>query len=1712
MSHVNYRQAIKIFAVLICLISACPLKAAERPNIIFVLCDDLGPGDIGILWQNGREGTQKFSTPHLDTFAQEGMILTRHYCPAPVCAPSRGSLLTGRHQGHCAVRDQQFDKELPDEYTLGSVMQKAGYATAAIGKWGLQGGKYVLCWPGQRGDRSPELEPGHALLRGFDYFYGYTGHVDGHYHYPFEDNRPMYDGYKDVTDGLAKCYTTDLFTARTKKWIEDHHEAHSEQPFFIYLAYDTPHSKQQVPTTSHLTAESNYPEGGGLTGGVQWNEDASGGQINTAKGIVNKGMHPAFANAVGDDGQPWPEPATRHVTMVRRIGDAVEDIVQLLKDLGIDEDTLIVFTSDNGTHPADRHQPDYFDTFGPYDGRKRDMWEGGIRMPTLVRWPSVIAAGSKSDSPSQSHDWMATFSDLVGMQPPALCDGVSIAPTLTGRGKQRLGIVYSEYSQPGGRTADYIEFEPSRRGRPQDQMQSILIGDYKGVRVDIKNQNTLFEVYHTLDDIKETTNLAGMPGVPTQQQFEAAVLRLRRTDPSAPRPYDNALIPSLTGDAIRPGLIRKEYPGDFDWVPQFHNLTPSDQTVVNGLVPTAGAQQFVGFLTVPVDGVYDFALTTPQGKAIVRLHDALLINADTNYAASTKALSGAIALQAGLHPLRINYLAGTDAAPLTLEWRLPGGEMTAIPSDQFCLCENTEDVNTSLAFLIRDDWMRQAAAPSESGPLTAEDDAAGGCDGIKDGLAGFHTQQEQDPWWQVDLGSVVPLSQIVLWNRTGGGSAVQRARQLVVRLSADGQAWEEIYRHDGSLFYGFSGGVPLTVSAPGKTARYVRVGLADNEYFHLDEVEVYGTDNLETNLALDRPATQSSTSNWSTPRKKPVSVSFRIAAGEALDLATATRTLMEGSDRLSSYDSALAELQERYDEAGADADFQELYIDTRQLRRELILSHPTLDFDRLLINKRPPPRYHAHMCEQYLGRNSAAGPGLVILDSWRDDPQATVLLEGKLPEGSVLHPDLSFDAERVIFSFADHTVVKNDNVTIPIHQGRASRGFDNNKYGRQRFLLYEATLDGETVRQLTGTPSDPMETAFNRATVLIEDLDPCYMPDGGIVFTSTRSQNFGRCHGGVYKPAFLLYRAEADGSNIRQISFAEANEWDPSVLPDGRIIYTRWDYINRHNTWFQSLWTTKPDGTATDHYYGNYTRNPCVISEAHSIPGSNQVVATAAAHHFITGGSIITVDTQQGRDGPGPLTRITPEVHFPETEGWDTNGCYATPYPLSEELFLAAYTTEPINYGERPSDAAFGIYLVDSLGGRELIYRDAEVSCFTPLPVRPRSVPPVIPSILPDPDQSPATGMCYVQDVYQCPEPIPEGSIKYLRINRIHDQPTPYFTIRSRANQEVVKSVIGVVPVNEDGSAAFEVPADTGFQLQALDENGMAVMTMRSLMYVRPGEVMGCVGCHEYQAAGQAAAAHSPPRMVVNTPEPLPGPQYEGGFSFMRTVQPVLDRHCIRCHGLGEKPAGDLNLLADHAYASLTSRPGLVAIALSNQETFVSSPMDYFAHAGRLADILLAGKMGEQIIDLPRDDLNRIIAWLDLNGQQFGDYSFNRVEDRTADPEGEQRLREAVSEKFGPAMAGRPFAALVNVGQPDESLILRAPLALESGGWGQHSDTGWDSEQHPEFQRFQQLVDAAIAPMPYVDVQGTCAQQPCVCGSCWVRELTQQGNASVQTE
>ena len=310
----------------------------------------------------------------------------------------------------------------------------------------------------------------------------------------------------------------------------------------------------------------------------------------------------------------------------------------------------------------------------------------------------------------------------------------------------------------------------------------------------------------------------------------------------------------------------------------------------------------------------------------------------------------------------------------------------------------------------------------------------------------------------------------------------------------------------------------------------------------------------------------------------------------------------------------------------------------RRLRRRILFAHPDLQFDRLLCVQRDVPysRFN-HMIDQYLGRFSHAGPGLVVIENWRTFPEKKLLLAGKLPTGCVLNPDLHWDADRVIFAFCDHTrKPEADAEALKVPKVDPSETLDRATVHR-RYFIYECAIDGSWVRQLTGGPGDPMETAGGRQTVLIEDMDPCYLPDGGFVFTSTRCQTFGRCHWGRYTPSFLLYRGEVPpvgapapyDCRIRRLSFGEANEWEPSVLDDGRIAFTRW------------------------------------------------LVATATPHHGITGGSLYILDPRKGEDGLAPITRLTPEVPFPESEGWKQPGTYAAPMPVNDTLFFASYCDDP---------------------------------------------------------------------------------------------------------------------------------------------------------------------------------------------------------------------------------------------------------------------------------------------------------------------------------------------------------------------------------------------------------------------------------------------------
>ena len=678
---------------------------AKPPNIIFILTDDLGWGDVGVMFQNGRAAANDRSepwgfTPNLDRMAAEGARLTDHYCAAPVCAPSRASILTGLSQGHANVRDNQFDKALEANHTLASVLKQAGYATVAVGKWGLQGGgetaeEDTMTAEGDHVNPNWTATP---MKRGFDDYFGYMRHADGHEHYPKEapytdhqKSKQVWDGTNNITPELDKCYTADLWTAWAKQWIVKHEQTRATQPFFMYLAYDTPHATQELPTQA-------YPAGGGLRGGMQW-LGTPGHMINTASGTIDSWFHPDYRNATYDDDHnpatpevAWPDVDKRYATAIRRLDDAVADIQQELKDLKIDQDTLVIFTSDNGPSiesyiPHEPLRADFFDSFGPFDGIKRDCWEGGLRVPTLARWPGHIPAGRVVGTPSISYDWMRTFAEAADLPVPAEVDGVSLLPELTGQGRQPdPGYLYVEYFQ-NGRTPNYAKFSPNHRGRQRKQMQTVRMGDYVGVRYDIKSQAEPFEIYHVTTDPKEAIDLAAtMPAL--EQQFKALSLQARRPNDSAPRPYDNELVPASPVVPVKDGVRWQAYEGTFPWVPDFAILPAvaagtADSPRLDKLPRKQDAGlYFTGYLQIPADGNYTFSLETDSG-VVLRIHDATVIDADFDQP-DHNAKSGSIRLQAGLHPFRLYYARSSQDAPLLkLSWSGPGIDKEIIPDAVF---------------------------------------------------------------------------------------------------------------------------------------------------------------------------------------------------------------------------------------------------------------------------------------------------------------------------------------------------------------------------------------------------------------------------------------------------------------------------------------------------------------------------------------------------------------------------------------------------------------------------------------------------------------------------------------------------------------------------------------------------------------------------------------------------------------------------------------------------------------------------------------------------------------------------------------------------------------------------------------------------------------------------------------------------------------------
>ena len=715
-----------------------------------------------------------------------------------------------------------------------------------------------------------------------------------------------------------------------------------------------------------------------------------------------------------------------------------------------------------------------------------------------------------------------------------------------------------------------------------------------------------------------------------------------------------------------------------------------------------------------------------------------------------------------------------------------------------------------------------------------------------------------------------------------------------------------------------------------------------------------------------------------TPRE-PVPYS-RATYGVLGRTAALLRDLQSAGAGLATEERRLAALRRRWDELrrgeAGDGPWEDLWRRVHQLRRRIVLGNPLARFGPLLFVKRAPASF-SHQLTQYYGRYARPGGGLFVLDRPGKSMACRRLAGQELGPGSFQHPEVSHDGRRVLIAYC---------------------ALDSRRRHARYYHLYEVAADGGRPRRLTDGPYD--------------DFSPRYLPDGRIVFVSTRRGGFHRC-GSPGCPVYTLTVANADGSGIRLLSYHETQEWDPAVLHDGRILYTRWDYVDRHAVFGEHLWTTRPDGTAPAAFYGNLTRNPVGTWEARPVPGSHRVMATAAAHHAMTAGSIVLVDPDRGCDGLAPLTRLTPDVPFPESEfpvgrWFNASGVrhkpedppenrrwpghsYRTPLPLSERYFLAAYSYAALIGEPSPNPVnMFGLYLVDRFGNRELLYRDVNISSLWPVPLRPRRRPPVLPSRC-EP-AGPREGTFVLQNVYAASPPLPAGSVRRLRITQVLPKTTEG---RDRpavglAGGAPGKQVLGTVPVEPDGSAHFVAPAGVPLLFQALDDRGQAVQVMRSATYLQPGETTSCIGCHEPRTA--AALPPTSLRALRRTASRIrPAPDGARPFSYPLLVQPVLDRHCVRCHSAagGRKPPKGIVLTGEpqgHYTASYNALAPRVPVSSDTNGESLSRPGRFGARGSGVMRMLLRKEKGHTALALTAGDIERLATWMDTNALFYGTF------------------------------------------------------------------------------------------------------------------------------
>ena len=691
------------------------------------------------------------------------------------------------------------------------------------------------------------------------------------------------------------------------------------------------------------------------------------------------------------------------------------------------------------------------------------------------------------------------------------------------------------------------------------------------------------------------------------------------------------------------------------------------------------------------------------------------------------------------------------------------------------------------------------------------------------------------------------------------------------------------------------------------------------------------------------------------------------------------------------------------------------------------------------------------------------------------------------PEGQILDCDLSIDGREILFSW------------------RRQQGC-----GYQVFTI---NADGSGMKQLTEGPH--------------HNYNACWLPDGGIAFLSTRSARFAYCW---ISPVGILHRMERDGSGVIRLSANIVNDFTPSVLEDGRIIYSRWEYVDKPAIPIQSLWAIHPDGTGLAGFFGNRVLSPATFMEARSIPGTGKVLCLLASHNGPCRGAIGIVDIAYGNNAPAGIRNLTPEVDIGQPDKGDGNhirGSYENPFPIDANLFLVSKQ---------------GTLLVRNYEGTQLakvIGPKGGAGFYNPQPLRQRVRPPVIarqlamqppeqasqPPADADDDHAPVRWATVVlQDVYRGLEPaVGRGEIKEIcvveemrKVVRTDVKNRAFgfqFPVISAGATYAAKKVWGYAAVAADGSACFQVPAGRPIYFMALDGFGRAVQRMRTFTHLMAGETQGCVGCHEPRQ--QVAAA---PNASKCAPAPLRPPDWGQavGFDYARVVQPVLDAHCVTCHSGPTPPArvdlcGDATDFFNVSYEILArgrkrageaewDSPYVNWIPTYNgmeQNILEVTPNAWGSPRSKLADILLSrhpDTNGAPRLAMESGEIRRVLTWIDLNVPYYGTSETSHPETRGCRqiyPGGlDKILAEVAARRCAECHAGGkiPRAFWTRIINPQMNNFLLAPLPKEADGSGACGKAVFTSRSDPDYQAIVRAFDPVLAELrehPRTDMPGT---------------------------